>query len=185
MSCFLLRGHVPVPQSKRNAPPGRGRSHVDLAPALWEPRAWASAAGQTSGQHCRVPYGFQLGPTDGPTRAFPGTGHGLVEGWSTGCSSVALSAWGSQPGLPAPGRVGWGGAGLAAGADTRAFFQERERLLRSKRHRGKGLKPPKVSPRRCGRPALLRAGVRGARPRERADGSHRRGLQAETPIATS
>ncbi|ELK06508.1 Janus kinase and microtubule-interacting protein 1 [Pteropus alecto] len=43
----------------------------------------------------------------------------------------------------AAGGVGWCGAGLAEGAHTLAFFQERERLLRSKRHRGKGLKPPK------------------------------------------
>lgn len=52
----------------------------------------APAAERTSRQHCRAPYSCQLGPTDGPTRAFTRIGRGPVEGWSTWCSSLALSA---------------------------------------------------------------------------------------------
>lgn len=56
-----------------------------------------------------------------------------------------------------PSRASWVGrcdVRLAENANSCVSFQERERLLRSKRHRGKGLKLPKVSLRGLGWPAL-------------------------------
>lgn len=141
---------------------------------------WAALPGALrlpAGTHGRANPGFH------PDRPWPGRGLEHMVQLAGSERREAALAWVSRPGSHVP-RRGWpGGAGLAEGAHTRAFLQERERLLRSKRHRGKGPKPPKVSPRPCSRPTLLRAGVRGARPRERAAVSHRMGLQAETPIA--
>lgn len=57
-------------------------------------------------------------------------------------------------------RVGWYDVRLAENANSCVSFQERERLLRSKRHRGKGLKLPKVSLRGGGEPSV-EGGPRG------------------------
>lgn len=51
-------------------------------------------------------------------------------------------------------QLGWYDVRLAENANSFVSFQERERLLRSKRHRGKGLKLPKVSLRGGSEPSV-------------------------------